>query len=256
MPMEGRAEVLSIGVSMGSGGHLLVSADVLLDTIDILGSGVHGWQQLRGILPSDGALDDLEQFPDDRGGRVDFLEAFGRAGTQPGGGKGRLHHVRGPQMAPMFARKLIEGDQPVPVMGERLHGFRSQLAVACGERGPQPLARVLALRIGDGAEQGAFLGLLFVRDGIQHVGDPMMPAALLRGRRLLLGQGGPKAQMPIRDGTAPGLQLYHLQVVQSSLFARVIFRLPAGLQPRQRGGRERSPLTQQPPQCQLEIAQG
>jgi hypothetical protein len=81
-----------------------VSADVQLDTIDIRGSGVHARQELRGIQPSEDLLGDLEQFPDDRGGRVDLLEAFGRAGTQPGGGTRGCHDIRGPQLTPMFTR--------------------------------------------------------------------------------------------------------------------------------------------------------
>jgi len=122
---------------MGSGGHLRVMADALLDTINTLCSGVHSRQELRGIQPSEGALGDLEQCPDDRGGRVDLLEAFGRAGTQSGGGKGGLRHIRRPQVAPMFVRELVEGDPPVSVVGKPLHRFRSQLAVALIELGPQ-----------------------------------------------------------------------------------------------------------------------
>lgn len=92
-----------------------------------------------------------------------------------------------PQVAPMFAGELVEGDPPVPVMRETLHRLRSELAVARVELGPQLLARRLALRIGHRTQECAGLGALFFRDRIQHVGDPMPPAPLLGGRRLLLG---------------------------------------------------------------------
>jgi hypothetical protein len=52
---------------------------------------------------------------------LDLLDAVGRPGTQPCGGKGGLHHGRGPQVAPRFARALGEGGSPFPLMGEPLH---------------------------------------------------------------------------------------------------------------------------------------
>jgi hypothetical protein len=50
---------------MESGGNLLVMADALFETIDILGPGVHARQELWRIQPPEGPLSDLEQFPDD-----------------------------------------------------------------------------------------------------------------------------------------------------------------------------------------------
>ena len=55
---------------MESGGNLLLSDAVSLDTINVLYASIQGRQQLRGIDPSKGLLSDLEQCPDQRGGGV------------------------------------------------------------------------------------------------------------------------------------------------------------------------------------------
>jgi hypothetical protein len=71
--------------------------------------------------------------------------------------------------------------QPLPINSEALDGRWRQLAVAPGKLCPQLLACRLALGIGHGTEERTRLGLLFFRDRIQDVGDPMVPAPL-RGR--------------------------------------------------------------------------
>jgi len=227
---------------MGSGGDLLVVHSDLLDAIDIRRTSIHRRQEFRRIEPLEGSLSNLEQCPDDRRGRVDLFEAFGGADAQPRRRKGGLDHVGGSQMPPMFPRELVEGDQPLPVMCQALDCLRGHLAVALVELRPELLARRLALRIGHRTAQRTGLGLMRGGDRNQHVGAPMVPAALLRGSRLLLGQGRP--------------DIYDLQVIEPPLFSGLILQLPVGLQPCQRGGRERRPLTQQSAQGQLAIAQG
>ena len=55
---------------MESGGNLLLSDVVLLDSIHVWYARIHGRQQLRGIEPPEGLLRNLEQSPDQRGGRL------------------------------------------------------------------------------------------------------------------------------------------------------------------------------------------
>src|SRR5215813_11449162 len=105
---------------MGSGGNLLVMADALLETIDIRGPCVHSWQELWSIEAPEGLLRHLQQCPDDGGGRLHLLEPFGCPGAQPRRGKRGFHDVGGPQMTPMFAGELGEGDQALPIVCQAL----------------------------------------------------------------------------------------------------------------------------------------
>ena len=68
---------------MGSGGDLLGVDDSALDSIYTLGAGIDRRQQLRRIEPPEGPLCNLEHFPDNCRGRVNLLEAFGRAACAP-----------------------------------------------------------------------------------------------------------------------------------------------------------------------------
>jgi hypothetical protein len=54
-------------VYWGSGGDLLGVDGDLLDTVDILHTGLHGREYLRSIEPPEGTLRGLAHFPD-RGG--------------------------------------------------------------------------------------------------------------------------------------------------------------------------------------------
>jgi len=56
---------------MESGGDLLLDDVIALDSIHIiLFSGKHGWQQLGRVPTSEGLFRDLQDFPDQGGGRL------------------------------------------------------------------------------------------------------------------------------------------------------------------------------------------
>jgi hypothetical protein len=68
-------------------------------------------------------------------------------------------------------------------------------------------------------------------------------------RRLVLLQPGLDVD-PVRP------QVHRLEIVQPPASPRVVFGLPAGLQPRHRGGRQRRARAEQPAERQLEVALG
>jgi hypothetical protein len=113
--------------------------------------------------------------------------------------------MRGPQVAPRFARELIEGDQSRPVLRQALPRLWGQRVVTRVEWRSQLLARGLGVGLWHGAEYRPGLRLTLLRHGIQHSRDPMVPAALLGRGRLLLAEGRPDAQMPIGNRTSPRL---------------------------------------------------
>lgn len=86
----------------------------------------------------------------------------------------------------MFARKLVEGDQPLPIISQPFYGFRRQLPIVSGELCSECLARGLRLRIGHGTQEGTRLGLLFPGQRVKDVDNPMIPTPLLRQRRIWL----------------------------------------------------------------------
>ena len=68
----------------------------------------------------------MQEFPDKRGRVLDSLEAFGSRRAQADGRKGRLDNIRGSEVYLMSPRKLIEGNQPLPVIFQSLDRFGSQ----------------------------------------------------------------------------------------------------------------------------------
>lgn len=82
----------------------------------------------------------------------------------------------------------------------------------------------------------------------------MVPAPLLGRRGLLLGEGGPEAEMGIGHGAAPGFQPPRPQIPQQPppripSFPGLVLLRPLGLQPLQGRHRQRGTLAQQPPRA-------
>ena len=96
---------------MESGGNLLLSDAVSLDSINVVYARMHGRQQLRGIELPEGLLRDLEQFPDQHGDRLHPFIPLSGGGPQPHGRERRLHDIRRSQVTPVFLRELIERHQ-------------------------------------------------------------------------------------------------------------------------------------------------
>ncbi len=150
-----------------------------------------------GIEPPQGLLRDLEHFPTHRWRCVHLLNPFRRRCTPPPRRDEGRHHIRGPQVAPMCARALGEADQSLPIRPQPLTRFRGPRAVTPVKWCPPLLARGRRVGIRHGAQSGPSLRLVLLWYGLQHIGDPMGPAAWLGCRWLLLAQGRPDAQMPI-----------------------------------------------------------
>jgi hypothetical protein len=104
--------------------------------------------------------------------------------------------------------------QPLPINSEALDGRWRQLAVAPDKLRPQLLACRLALGRGHGTEERTRLGLLFFRDRIQDVGDPMVPAPLLGRGRLQFAERRPNAKVAVCNRTAPGWQPAVTEIAQ------------------------------------------
>src|SRR6202140_5526710 len=80
----------------------------------------------------------------------------------------------------MMFRKAIEGPHALPVAAQRLNRLGAELAIAGGELIAQPLAFSPACGVGNLAQQFLRRGPLLLGQMIDHVGEPMIPAALLR----------------------------------------------------------------------------
>lgn len=102
---------------MESGGDLLLNDfGCLLRSVGTRDPGIDQRQQLRRIQAPDALLGDLEQFPDQGRGGLHSFEPLACRGPKPDRRKRRLDHVGGAQMAPVLLRKLINGDEPFPIM--------------------------------------------------------------------------------------------------------------------------------------------
>src|SRR6185369_3281505 len=86
-----------------SSGNLLPSASSLQHAIDILRTGIHGWQQLCPFESPEGRLSDLQQLPDQRRRILNFLEALGCGSAKAYRRKWGFNHITGTQVRPMLA---------------------------------------------------------------------------------------------------------------------------------------------------------
>lgn len=102
-------------MEMQSGGDLLPDDVTALDSIHILRAGTQGWQQLGCVQTSEGPLRDLQDFPDQVGGRLHALVPLARRRPQLHGGEWRHDDIGGSQMQPVVLRELIirEGDEKI-----------------------------------------------------------------------------------------------------------------------------------------------
>ncbi len=176
---------------MELGGDLLVGDMSLLLSINIAGAGIDGRQQLRRMEPPEGLLRDLQQFPDQGRGRLHTVEPLACHGPEPDRRKWQFHDSSGAQMAPVLLRELIKGDAPLPIVMEPFDGLRGEHTIPAAALIASPLTGCLRLRIRQGLQPRARLGLVSLRDSIQHIDQPMVPASRFGRRGLLLGQRGP-----------------------------------------------------------------
>ena len=79
----------------------------------------------------------------------------------------------------MFTGELIEGDEPLPIISQPLHGFGGQLPIAGGKLRSECLAGRLGLGIGHGTQQRTGLRLEFLRERVKYISQAVIPTALL-----------------------------------------------------------------------------
>jgi hypothetical protein len=93
----------------------------------------------------------------------------------------------------MLPGELVERHQPFPILRQPLHGFGCQFPIASGELYSERLTRGLRLGIGQGTQQRAGLGLMFLGHRIKHIRNAVMPAPLLGQGGILFPQCRPQA---------------------------------------------------------------
>lgn len=102
-------------------------------------------------------------------------------------------------MDPVFGLKIVEGQEGVPVLGQAGRCLRILCRVG-GDKGLERLVRrVFRVRHPDLVERAFGLGLIGLRQFVQHVGRLVDPTPLSPRGSKDLGEGFPKPQGPIAD---------------------------------------------------------
>ena len=115
----------------------------------------------------------------------------------------------------MYAGKVIESQQGIPVLFQTLHCFRILVLIAPQEDIKGMFGILACLSHPDLMKFCFGPGLHSFREFVEHIGGLVNPAALVSRLTIDLGQGLPEAQRPITNGDLwPCLQASGLQLLQ------------------------------------------
>ena len=118
----------------------------------------------------------------------------------PHGGEGALDRVRGPQVFPVFGRKIIECEQGLAILCQALGGLIVFQFVGCDEGVERGLGVLARLGHPDLLQCSLGFRLLALRQFVEDVGGLVHPAALLACGRPQLAERLPEAKRAVGDG--------------------------------------------------------
>jgi len=113
--------------------------------------------------------------------------------------RGQFDRIGCPDLDPVFGRKVVEGQEGVPILCQTFSRLRILGRIGGNKRIDGLVRGVFRLRHPDLMECAFGLGLVRLWQLVQHVGRLVDPTPLSQGGSKDLGEGRPEPQGPIAD---------------------------------------------------------